>query len=351
MGFVFAVWELIESHFFRDVDYLTLHYLYISRGIVSSFLLAFWAAWYVLRQRRAAEQRLRRSRERYRGLLECSPGAVALYDGKLAVSEWNAAAERLYGFDKDEVLGKQLPTISADEQAAWQSRLARVLAGNPVVDVETRRRTKHGYSIDIQLSVLPFYEDSGQVSFLEVSNDIRERVRLRQMLLQVEKLTAMGQMAAGTAHHLNTPLSSMLLRVQLARKHAARTGLELDLTDLENHIRQCQQFVRRLLDFSRRPQSAKQPESLNSTLEAVITVFTPQLAAKHVHLTANTAALNGCKVLADRNQLEAVFLILLSNALDAVGPHGTVAIQCEHVRADRIVIRDGSAWRPAKRLF
>ncbi len=41
---VFAAWELVESHFFRDVDYLTLHYLYISRGIVSSLLLACWAA-------------------------------------------------------------------------------------------------------------------------------------------------------------------------------------------------------------------------------------------------------------------------------------------------------------------
>ncbi len=53
IGFVFAVWELLESHFFRDIDYLTLHYLYVSRGVVSSLLLAFWAAWFVLRARRA----------------------------------------------------------------------------------------------------------------------------------------------------------------------------------------------------------------------------------------------------------------------------------------------------------
>ena len=49
---VFAAWELVENRFFRNADYLTLHYLYITRGIASSLVLAFWAAWFVLRQRR-----------------------------------------------------------------------------------------------------------------------------------------------------------------------------------------------------------------------------------------------------------------------------------------------------------
>ena len=67
---VFAGWELVENRFFRDANYVTLHYLYITRSVASSLLLAFWAAWYVLRQRRESEEELRRSRERYRGLLE-----------------------------------------------------------------------------------------------------------------------------------------------------------------------------------------------------------------------------------------------------------------------------------------
>ena len=104
VSLVFATWELLESRFFHNVDYLTLHYLYITRGIVSSLLLAFWAAWYVLSQRRRTEEELRRSREFYRRLLEASPAAVALYDEYLRTVEWNAAAEKLYGFSKAEAL-------------------------------------------------------------------------------------------------------------------------------------------------------------------------------------------------------------------------------------------------------
>src|SRR5574342_152993 len=82
---VFSGWEVIENRFFNHTDYVTLHYLYITRGIASSLLLAFWAAWYVMRQRRRSEEELRRSREDYRRLLEASPGAVALYDSSLKV--------------------------------------------------------------------------------------------------------------------------------------------------------------------------------------------------------------------------------------------------------------------------
>ena len=87
VAIVFAFWELVENHYFRDLNYVSLHYLYISRGIASSLLLSAWAAWFVLRQRRSAEAELRRSHERYRGLLESSPGAVVLFDSSFNVVE------------------------------------------------------------------------------------------------------------------------------------------------------------------------------------------------------------------------------------------------------------------------
>jgi PAS domain S-box-containing protein len=349
VGVVFAVWELLESHFFRDVDYLTLHYLYISRGVVSSFLLAFWAAWFVLRARRASEQQLQRSRARYRGILNCSPAAVALFDSDLIVAEWNAAAEALYGYGRAEVLGNKLPLIPTEKQEEMQEFLAQASRGKPVLEVETRHLTKQGGLIDVQTNVLPYHEEEPGRYFLQVSVDIRERTRLRQTLLQVEKLTTMGQMAAGTAHHLNTPLASMLLRVQLARKHARNANVELDLGDLEGNIRYCQQFVRRLLDFSRRPQLTRRVEPIRETLDSVLSFLSPQITAKRVHLAVDMDHANGSAVVADRNQIEALFLILLTNALDAVHSQGHIVVRC-HPAGDRIQVSiedDGCGIEPA----
>jgi PAS domain S-box-containing protein len=348
VALVWAVWELIEDHFFRYLDYTTVHYLYITRGIASSLLLAFWAAWYVLRQRRASEQQLHESREHYRSLLEASPGAVALYDLDLVVIEWNAAAERLYGFTKSEALERRLATVPVEKEAELHTFMEQVRQGSRVPDVETKRQHKDGSSLDVQLSLLPFHGLSGQSYFLEVTDDIRERVRLRLALLQLEKLTTMGEMAAGTAHHLNTPLAAMLLRVQMMRTNTKERSPQ-ELEQLEASIKFCQQFVRRLLDFSRRPQSIKQPESLDSTLESVVSFLSPQFHAKRARLTLNLETSNGDKVLADRNQVEALFIILLSNALDAVTNDGNIAICSRRAGPERIEVTiadDGCGINP-----
>lgn len=336
---VFAAWELVENRFFRDADYVTLHYLYLTRGVASSLLLALWAAWYVLRQKRRSEEELRRSREHYRRLLDASPGAVALYDARLRVSEWNAAAERLYGFAREEVLGGSLPTVPPEKEAEAREFLARVARGEPLLDVETLRRGKRGEAFEVQLSLLPFREGSSDPHFLEVTSDIRERVRLRQTLLEVEKLTSMGKMAAGTAHHLNTPLAAMLLRVQMMRERVHHEPCAHDLLHLESDILFCQQFVRRLLEFSRRPAAEKRPEEIAQTIESVVSFFAPPLLSRRARVSTDVAAAAGVQVLADRNLLEALLTILLANALDAIPEGGSVEIRCERLPEDRIEVR------------
>src|ERR1035437_4075903 len=130
---VLAAWELVENRLFRDADYITLHYLYITRGVASSLLLAFWAAWFVLRQRRKSEADLRRSRDLYRGLLEAFPGAVILYDADLRVLEWNAPAERMYGYTRDEIMGVRLPILPAATTGGLEHFPRRLQTGAPAL--------------------------------------------------------------------------------------------------------------------------------------------------------------------------------------------------------------------------
>jgi PAS domain S-box-containing protein len=339
VALVLAAWELLENRFFRNLDYVTLHYLYISRGIAVSLILAFWAAWFVLRERKEKEEHLRRSSERYRAILDGSPSAILLLDSALRISECNAAAERLYGYSKDELLGEVLPTVPEDCKAELAAFMRQVESGQPVLDVETQRQTKSGSPLDVQVSLLPFRERANENYFLEITDDIRERVRLRQTLLQIEKLTTMGQMAAGTAHHLNTPLAAMLLRMRMMREGKFEGDLNADLERLETSMVFCQHFVQQLLRFSRSSPWQKQPESIAATLRAVASFLSPQLMTKRVRLTLDVEGVDGTRVLADRNQLEALFLILLSNAADAVGPEGTIAMNCARSRQDSVEVR------------
>ncbi|MGA2182929.1 MAG: ATP-binding protein [Bryobacteraceae bacterium] len=332
---VFAAWELVENRYFRDANYLTLHYLYITRGVASSLVLAFWAAWFVLRQKRIGEEDLRRSHERYRGLLEDFPGGVILYDKELRVAEWNASAERMYGYAKAEIQGRTLPTVPPATMAELRDLMGRVEAGEAVLDVETTRLDRSGAPFPVQLSLRPFRERDRPVHFLEATSDIRERVRWREAMIELEKLTSMGKMAAGTAHHLNSPLAALLLRVQLMRERAHGDG---DLAQLEDGLKFCRHFVQRLLEFARMGPVDKQNQDLAATVESVAGFFQPVVQTRHATLVTETSEARGLQVYADRNLLETVLLILLSNALDAIPVGGKICITCRPIRTGSIEV-------------
>ena len=325
---VLAAWELVENRLFRDADYITLHYLYITRGVASSLLLAFWAAWFVLRQRRKSEADLRRSRDLYRGLLEAFPGAVILYDSELRVLEWNAPAERMYGYRRDEILGTRLPILPAAKTAELDDFLRRVQYGVPVLDVETLRQPRSGEPFEVQLSLLPFREGPGPLCFLEVTSDIRERVRWRRHMMEIEKLTSMGKMAAGTAHHLNSPLAALLIRTELIRQHSTGPAFDADLARIEEGLQFCRHFVQRLLDFTRVMPVEKAPQDLATVIESIAGFFQPAILSRQASLTVDTSEGRGQLVFADRNLLETLLLTLLSNALDAVPAGGEIRLCC-----------------------
>jgi PAS domain S-box-containing protein len=332
---VFAAWELVENRFFRDANYLTLHYLYITRGVASSLVLAFWAAWFVLRQRRISEEDLRRSHERYRGLLEDFPGGVILYDKELRVAEWNASAERMYGYAKADISGRTLPTVPPSKMSELRDLMGRMEAGEAVLNVETTRLDRNGATFPVELSLRPFRERDGPVHFLEATSDIRERVRWREAMLELEKLTSMGKMAAGTAHHLNSPLAALLLRVQLMRE---RADSDCDLAQLEDGLKFCRHFVQRLLEFARMGPVDKQNQDLGATVESVAGFFQPVMQTKRATLVTETSEAKGLPVFADRNLLETVLLILLSNALDAIPMGGNIWVSCRPIQPDSIEV-------------
>jgi PAS domain S-box-containing protein len=349
---VFAAWELVENRFFRDATYVTLHYLYLTRSIASCLLLAFWAAWFVLRQRRRSEEDLRRSRERYRGLLEAFPGAVVLYDASLRVMEWNASAERLYGYPRPEIFGSPLPIVPGDKKEELEQFMRRVERGEAVLDVETMRLPRDGEPFEVQLSLLPFRESAGPVYFLEVTSDIRERVHWRRRMLEIEKLTSMGKMAAGTAHHLNSPLAALLIRIQMMRQRHTDAAFDEDARRIEEGLNFCRHFVQRLLDFTRATPMLKEPQDLGRIVESVCSFFLPAIRSKRVVLLVDVSEGLGRQVYADRNLLETLLLILLSNALDAVSPEGEIRACCRRVSPDRVgfaVHDNGCGIRPADR--
>ena len=163
---------------------------------------------------------------------------------------------------------------------------------------------------------------------LEVTSDIREQVRWRRQMIEIEKLTSMGKMAAGTAHHLNSPLAALLIRTELIRRHSTGAAFDEDLARIEEGLQFCRHFVQRLLDFTRAMPLEKAPQDLATVVESIAGFFEPAIHTRGARLIVDSSQGCGQMVFADRNLLETLLLTLLSNALDAVPPGGEIRLKC-----------------------
>ena len=352
---VFAVWELVEQRFFQELDFRELHYLYITRGVASSVVLAAWAVWFVLRERRKAEEELRRSRERYWAMLAHAADAVVLLDKNRTVLEWNPRATALYGYIRTEVIGQPLPTLGFAQQGELAQVLDRLEQGEPVVELETRRQNRAGEWVDVSVRVSSFRDvESGQMVFLEMASDLREKIRLRQTALEMEKLTSMGRMAAGTAHTLNTPLAAMLLRIEMLRDQLGGHPCTEELRRLESSTRFCQEFVQKLLQYSRPSETALKPVDVGELLDSICTFFKPTFLVRRHTLAWEQGHLNdGLHILADRNQMEALFAVLLMNSLDALPLSGGGRVSIGGIVEDghvQVSVSDDGSGIPAEQL-
>ena len=163
---------------------------------------------------------------------------------------------------------------------------------------------------------------SGQRVLLEMASDLREKIRLRQKAIEMEKLTSMGRMAAGTAHTLNTPLAAMLLRVEMLQDQLAGRECAEDIKHLESSTRFCQEFVQKLLQYSRPSETARQSLHVEELLDSIYTFFRPTFQVRRQKLSFANGHLRGVYVRADRSQMEALFAVLLMNSLDALPASG-----------------------------
>jgi PAS domain S-box-containing protein len=260
-------------------------------------------------------------------LLVLSAEAVVLFNPGRRVIEWNPTAEKLYGYRRKEVLGRLLKTVPRGREEEFKMLMDKVKHGEKVYDLETKRLARNGEEIDVSINLSYFHDpQTHKPYFIEVAKDIREKIKLRQWLIEMEKLTSMGKMAAGTAHHLNTPLTSMLLRVQMIKERFQDPLLQSELDRLEGGIKFCQEFVQKLLQFARRTSMEKKSTELRELVDSVITFFKPTLKVRKVNVILDESELRGKRILADRSQIEALLSAILMNAIDAMPDGGEIRV-------------------------
>ena len=159
-------------------------------------------------------------------LVESSEAAIisASLEGK--VLTWNPAAERIYGYSLDEIKGRDLSVIAPPERIQEQQDLLwKVRQGECIRHIETVRVRKGEVPISVLMTVSPIRDASGDITgSCAIASDITERKFLERQLAQAQKLESIGQLAAGIAHEINTPIQYVGDNTRFLRDAFTRLG-------------------------------------------------------------------------------------------------------------------------------
>jgi PAS domain S-box-containing protein len=142
----------------------------------------------------AGVEDLRRSEERLQAVIESSPLAIMEVDLETRVVRWNSAAERIFGWTRDEMLGRtDMPMVQPSRQDEGARLRATLRAGEAFSGYETVRQRKDGKLIDVSIAAAPVRDGSGNVvSYMVVYSDVTERKLQEARLAEAQQLAHIG---------------------------------------------------------------------------------------------------------------------------------------------------------------
>lgn len=274
--------------------------------------------------------------ERQRALLssivETSNDAVFSKTMDGIVTSWNAAAERMFGYKAEEIIGQPINLIIPEEHAASEKNaLAKIRRGVSLRHYETQRRRKDGTTFDASLSLAPLRDTNGAVVGVSSTvRDITERkdyeARLQAMredMIHVARVQELSQVSAGIAHELNQPLAALLNYASVARRLvsvgdiAAIAKLPDVVTRIGDQAERAGQIIRRMRDFVEKRETHRDTFDLNDIADDAIALalIGSKTAGIDMRFARNTDI---PRVMADRVQIQQVLVNLLRNAAEAM---------------------------------
>jgi two-component system, NtrC family, sensor kinase len=242
------------------------------------------------------------------------------------IESWNPQLERMIGAPREEAVGRRLDEVlPPDLVAEIEAR-----AGDERVTslYKFHLLNRAGQTLVINVSIAPLVGKPGErIGRLILMDDISQRVRLEQQMVQTEKLTSLGLLAAGVAHEVNTPLAVISNYVQMLAKQLPtgdpRQGL------IEKIVKQtfrASEIANNLLNFSRTAPTEFSEVNLNQVVEETLSLVTHPFRTGRVQVVRNLQG-DLPSVLGSNNRLQQVFLNLFMNAKDAMPAGGMVEVR------------------------
>jgi two-component system NtrC family sensor kinase len=329
---------LVLAGFKRDQAPLNSEDVELVRHLLNQAALAIENA-QLLGQLHLQLQEVQRLQTYSDGIFESSPAGIAVLDGQQRLVSANPAFAALVGRDRGELIGlgiaevlpvKPLPLPGEGPiEVSYRDRAPRGLSGHAAgaeAGAGPRERCLQMSLADLAPSCTPQRE---ALSVLVVY-DVSERVAMERALKEKDRLAALGMLAAGVAHEVNTPITGISSYAQMLLSDTAPSDPRYPiLKKVERQTFRAARIVNNLLELARDRQRDRQPVVLLPLLRESIDLLAERLESGRIELAWNVPpAGDSLQVLGSDGELQQVFTNLFANALDAMAsqPRGRLGI-------------------------
>lgn len=293
------------------------------------------------------------TRDYLANILDNSADMIATTGLDGSIVEFNAAAERILGYRRDEVVGKDSSVFYCDRKMR-ESLYASVKDSKPVQNTETRLRCRNGRIIDAELTVSPLHDNAGElIGAVCIGRDVTQAKTMRRELIQAEKMATVGQVSAWIAHQIRNSLGRILMSASALRpdrdsadsRHQAHH-------DLTSSIAEMDKIVSDLLDYSRTLSLHPTRISLNAALEGLLGSLAVDGVNGHHHIE-RVFDPDLPPIQIDVFKMEQALGNVLKNAMQAMPDKGTLRVETRRGPGEQqvtVLVRDSGPGIPHENL-
>lgn len=273
-------------------------------------------------------------------LLENAGDAIVLIDDRDVVRFWNRGAENMFGYERDEVVGRKVGFIVPPDllESGELARIQRLIEREGVLkNYVTRRITKEGRELRVSMTRTILQDRRGNViGSTAIIRDITEQLRTEEELHQARQLAMVGEMAATVAHQVKNPLAGIYAAIQYLSRGLEESDEKKEVFEnIGAEIRRMDDTIQDLLRFARPLPPHPAPTALRSVLEDLRESLSmnPEVARHELRIDVPAEY----ELELDEGMMEQVFQNLVLNAAQAMDEPGTIRVSATR-DGDRVVV-------------
>ena len=312
---------------FSDLVILLLLILFL--GISSTMNTLFEKRyWIQINEQNSSMKKQLTSRGSYLDLFfENAKDGIAVFDLDNKVIEINPAFEDLYGWKREDIIGKSIHLVPPENREDAQKRRHKVLQGESYYLLETQDMKKDGTLFEVQITLSPIYDYNKRlIASSVISRDVSYKKEAEKHFLQSEKLKLAGEIAAGVAHEIRNPLTSISGFIQLMNNNPNQP-YALYTQIIEKEIERINYIISEFLILSKPHVNIHKSYHLKKTLEDIHVLFQPELNLKGISLTKKWL-LDDIELYGEENQIKQVLINIIKNSIESIEVHGKIDIIC-----------------------